>query len=1043
MRGAVQWMADNHVASNILMLVLVVGGLIIGKGIKQEVFPEFELDRISVTVAYPGASPAEVEDGIILPIENAVSGVDNIKRITATASESVGSVSIEIMEGADTDEVLNDVKSEVDRIRTFPEDAEKPNIAKVSNRREVMNLVVYGDVSERAIFEQAERIRDDLLGKPEITQCDLSAVRAEEISIEISEQTLRSYNLTLPRVANIIRSASLDIPGGSIKTEGGEILIRTKEKRYTGEDYGEVVALTQPTGEKVRLRDVATIDDGFSEAEMETSFDGKRAALVNIYRVGDQTPRSISKTVKGYLEELKTQLPSSIDIAIWMDRTEILQSRINLLFKNGLLGVILVLIILTLFLEIRLALWVAIGIVISFLGALIFMPGFDVSINMISLFGFLTVLGIVVDDAIIVGENIYVHYRSGKPLKQASIEGTWEISRAVVFAVLTSVVAFSPLLFAAGTMGKFMRVMPVIVISVLVMSLIESLFILPSHISSKLTESKAKIWSDIEKKRSKFDRFVNWLINKTYEGTLQWVSRNRYITVAIAIASLLITLGFFTGGFIKFVFMPRIDADWIRASLNMVPGTPYDETKMVAERIRAVGVDLIKEYEANRTDGKSDFEHTFVMTGSQRFGSHGLGTTVRSSSTHLAMVNMRFVGADERQINLMEFAREWRKRIGPIPNLESLRMRAELMGSGIDIDIQLAHDEYKSLLQAVERVKSSLENYAGVEEVSDNYSEGKKELKITLKPEAKSLGVTESDLGMQVRSAFYGAEALRLQRGKNEVRVMVRYPEEERRNVSSLNNMRLRTASGGVIPFEQAAYVEETRGYNAINRADRKRVINVMARINQRQTNSDEILSDLTLNVLDRLVQEYPGLTYDLEGENRDRRESMGSLGRGFLFALFVIYALLAIPFKSFLQPFAVMSAIPFGIVGAIIGHLILGYNLSLISAFGIVALSGVVVNDSLVMIDFINRRKEEGYPLRDAVIESGKRRFRPIILTSLTTFFGLSPMMLETSIQARFLVPMAISLGFGVLFATAITLILIPALYLIIEDLKKLFGAA
>lgn len=1040
MRSAIKWMAENHVAANILMLVLVAGGLIIGKSIKQEVFPEFEMDMITVSVVYPGASPTDVETGIVLPLENALSGIDNVKRMTASASESVGSIQLEVMEGGDTDEVLDDVKSEVDRIVIFPEDAEKPVVSKVTNRREVMTLAVYGDASERVIFEQAERVRDELLDKENITQVEISAVRSEEISIEISEENLQRYSLTLNQVANIISRASLDLPGGSVRAEGGEILIRTQQKRYYGGEFDSVTVISTPEGDQVKLSEIANVIDGFERGDYWTKFDGKRAALISVYRVGDQTPRGISTTVKNYIEEVSDKLPPTIGLSIWSDRSVILDQRMFLLIKNGAIGVFLVLIILALFLEIRLAFWVAMGMVISFIGAFMFMPSFDVSINMLSLFAFLVVLGIVVDDAIIVGENIFVHIKKKKPFKQAAVDGTVEISRAVTFAILTSVAAFSPLLFTSGTMGKFMRVVPVVVITVLLLSLIESLFILPAHLSGGLVASKAKLWARIENQRRKVDRFIRWWIDVSYVGTLKWVQRNKYTTVAIAVAVMLVTAGFYGGGFIKFVFMPKIDADWIRVTVNMTPGTTFEETEAAVLTIQEKGLKLVEEYEEKYPNRESDLENTFTTVGSAftRTGSHGRGASL---STNLGQVMMRFKDADERRIDLQQFTREWNKRVGEIPNMDKLTMRAQLMGSGDDIDIQLAHDDYEILLEATERLKFKLSEYGGVTEVNDSYSEGKEEIKLTLKPEAKALGITETDMALQVRSAFYGAEAMRIQRGRNEVRVMVRYPEEDRKTLTSLDQMRLRNASGVEIPLKQAAYIEKGQGYSVISRAERKRVVHVTAKVNARVASPNEILADVTSITLNQMITDYPGLTYDLEGESRNQSESMGSLFQGFLFALFVIYALLAIPFRSFLQPIIVMSAIPFGFVGAVIGHLLLGYNLSMISSMGMIALAGVVVNDSLVMIDFINRNKEEGLSLHDAVLESGKRRFRPIILTSLTTFFGLMPMMLETSIQARFLIPMTISLGFGVLFATAITLVLIPALYLILEDVKRLFG--
>ncbi|MDP8228263.1 MAG: efflux RND transporter permease subunit, partial [Candidatus Electryoneaceae bacterium] len=819
MNGAVKWMAGNHVASNILMLMLVVGGIVIGSSVKQEVFPEAELDMVSITVAYPGASPTEVEDGILQPLERAVSSVDNVKRMISNAGESVGSLSAEVIDGADTDQVLSDIKSEVDRITTFPENSEEPVVSKITNKKEVITLIIYGDVSERAIYEQAERVRDDLLAKPNISQALLKAVRPLEISVEISEENLRRYNLTLNMVAGIIRRSSLDMPGGSIKTEGGEVLIRTNEKRYTGAEFDSVVVFTSPRGERVLLGDIATINDGFAEYDLEALFDGHRAAMVRVFRVGDQTPKGVSTAVKEYIDYISPQLPPSIKVAIWTDSSVILDQRIDLLMRNGRLGFILVLIILALFLEIRLALWVALGAMISFVGAIAFMPVLDASINMLSLFAFLIVLGVVVDDAIIVGENIHVHRKRGKPFFKAAVDGTTEVIRPVVFAVLTTIAAFSPLLFASGMMGKMMSVIPQIVITVLLISLVESMFILPAHLSSGLIKSQARIWVVIENQRQKFDRLVRWMIDSVYAGTLKWVVHYRYTTIAISLALLLGAVGLVTGGYVKFVFSPRIDADVISVSLTMAPGTTFDQTKEVAEYIQDEGMKLVSEYDEERGDGESELLHAFATVGTQAAAGMSTPMSKRSpSGSNLAIVSMLFVDGDTRTMKLQEFSRQWRDRLGPIPGVEKLSFKAVLMQAGEDIDIQLAHEDYGVLVEAVERVKDALAGYGGVEEINDSYIEGKRELKLRLKPEASSLGITETDLALQVRGAFYGAEALRLQRGRNEVKVMVRYPEEARRMMASIENMRIRTPMGGEVPFSQAAYVDDSQGYSSIKR---------------------------------------------------------------------------------------------------------------------------------------------------------------------------------------------------------------------------------
>ncbi len=1040
LKGPIAYMAGHHVAASILMLIFIVGGLIIGGSIKQEVFPEFELDMVSVTVAYPGATPSEVEDAIIRPIEFALSGVDNIKRMNATATEGIGTIVLEVMEGGDVGQVVQDAKAEVDRILTFPEEAEKPVVSKPTNRREVISLIVYGDASERALREQAERIRDDLLVMPNITQVEIAASRPYEISIEIPEENLRKYNLTLARVAAIIRGASLDLAGGSIKAAGGEVLIRTTEKRHTGVEYDSVAVFTHPNGRRVLLGEIAEVRDGFAELDQATLLDGKPAVIVRTFRVGNQRPADISKTVRQYIEERNRELPPSLRLAVYKDMADLLAQRLGLLMKNGAIGLVLVLIILSLFLEIRLAIWVALGIVISFLGSLIAMPSLGISINMVSLFAFLTMLGVVVDDAIVVGENIHVHQRRGKSLLQAAVDGTREVSTAVVFAGVTTVCAFGVLLLIGGFIGKMAGAIPKIVIAVLAVSLIESLFILPSHLSGGVIRSRSRIWDRIEAQRSKVDRILDWFVNEIYGGALDWARRNRYTTFAIAVALLLTTLGIFRAGLIKFVFFPEIEADEVKVTLRMPPGTPFEETCARALRIQRVGEELIREYDAERGDEQSNLRHSLLLLGQELTGggpAHNKGTVF---SSNIAQVRFMLDAPDERSVSTSELAARWREEVGEIPGADQLTFQSDLIRAGGDIELELSHADYGMLLAAVERLKNVLSSYAGVEEVTDTHREGKKEMRLRLRPEASSLGITERDLAMQTRSAFYGAEALRIQRGQNEVKVMVRYPERDRRTMAIMDRMRIRTPRGGEVPFSQAAYVEEGRGFSSIKRTDRRRVVNVTARVDKAIANATEILAELEQGILQALVADYPGLTYKLEGASRDQAESVASLRGALAFGLFLIFAALAVPFRSFLQPLVVMSVIPFGMVGALIGHLLFGYNLSMMSLFGMVALSGVVVNDSLVMIDFINRARREGMPLRDAIMKSGKRRFRPIIMTSLTTFFGLAPMILETSIQARFLVPIALSLGFGILFATAITLLLVPTLYLILEDILGLF---
>lgn len=1039
MNSAVKWMARNHVAANLLMLVLIIGGLIMAPDIKQEVFPEVSLDRVSVTVPYPGAGPEEVEEGIILKIEESLTAIDEIKQIKATAAEGVGTVIAEIYSDADVDLALQDIRSEVDRITTFPEDAEKAIVSKMSNRREVISVVIYGDVGERVLRQQAERIRDDLLTLPDITQVDLSGVRPFEITLEVSEQTLKRHGLTLDQVAAAIRSASLDLPGGTVKTRSGEILLRTKERRYWGPEYADIVILANPDGTQVTLGEIATVIDGFADSETYGRFDGKPAAMVQVFRIGDQKPTEISERIIDYVEREREKLPPSLNLSIWNDTTEIFTSRMNLLQKNALLGLSLVIIILGLFLEIRLAGWVMLGIPISFFGTLFLMPALDVSINMVSLFAFILALGILVDDAIVVGENIYEQRQRGKPFARAAVDGALEVAIPVTFSILTTVAAFLPLLFISGMMGKFIGVIPVIVITLLLVSLVESLLVLPAHLSfGKARTGTTGILGRIDSVRRLFGRGLEAFVNGPYLKVLKLNIDYRYASLAIGVIFLLLTVGVVKNGIVKFTFMPEVDGDKINASIHMNEGVSIEETGKVASLVLAKAMETVEEFDADRNDSVLRNIYS-VVGGTVAGGGPGGGST--STATNLATISMFLTESEQRGIPATAISDVWRSKVPDLPGVDSITYQSTLVHMGANIDVLLAHRDFDALEKASNRIRQALSEYQGVTDIEDSYARGKREIKLRLKPEARTLGITEQDLARQVRAAFYGTEALRIQRGRNEIKVMVRYPEEDRRRLYNFETMRIRTPDNDEIPILQAAEISEGLGFSEINRTDRKRVINVSATVNSQQANAQEILSDLRQGLLPRLVADYPGLSWDLEGEEKERKESLGSMMGGFELSLIAIFTLLAIPFRSYSQPLLIMAAIPFGMIGAVLGHIIMGYNLSMLSLFGLVALSGVVVNDSLLLIDKANRNRKDKMPLKEAIIAAATRRFRPIMLTSLTTFFGLMPMILETSVQAKFLIPMAISLGFGILFGTGIILLLIPALYMILEDIRALVG--
>ncbi|MCK4691018.1 MAG: efflux RND transporter permease subunit, partial [Desulfuromonadales bacterium] len=951
MNGAIKWMARNHVAANLLMMVLLLGGFIMAPSIKQEIFPEVSLDRVSVSVAYPGAGPEEVEEGIILKIEESLSAVDGIKQLKATANEGSGSVIAEVYSDVDVDDVLQDIKSEIDRISTFPEDAEKPIISKLSNRREVISVVIYGEASEQVLREQAEQIRDELLELPDITQVDLSGVRPFEITIEVPEENLRSYNLTLDQVAARIRAASLDLPGGTIKTSGGEILLRTKERRYWGPEYADITIIGKADGSQVRLGEIANVIDGFADSETYGRFDGKPAAMVKVFRIGEQKPTEISARVIAYVDQKGQESPESLQLAIWNDTTEIFNSRMSLLQKNAMIGLTLVVIILGLFLEIRLAAWVMLGIPISFFGTLFVMPWLGVSINMISLFAFILALGILVDDAIVIGENIFEHRQQGKPYAQAAIDGALEVAIPVTFSILTTIAAFLPLIFVSGMMGKFIQVIPVIVITLLLMSLIESLLVLPAHLSfGKARSQNGGLLGRIDRVRQRFGDSLERFINGPYLQLLKLNLNFRYASLAIGLTALLLTIGIIKGGLIKFTFMPEIDGDRITVAIQMNRGVPIEETGRVADLILQKGLETVAEYDAERPAGDSILRNVYTVVGGNIAGG-GPGGGSSTTATHMSNIAMFLTKSELRDIPATEISTTWRKKVGEIPGIDSLTFRSNLVRMGANIDVLLAHQDFAALEQSSERIRTALAAYQGVSDIEDTYARGKREIKLKLKPAARTLGITESDLGRQIRAAFYGAEALRLQRGRNELKVMVRYPDADRRELWNFETMRIRTPTGQEIPLTQAAEIIEGYGFWEINRTDRKRVINVSATVDGQQANAQEIITDLKRNLLPQLVADYPGLTWDMEGEEKERSESLGSMLNGFKLAMVAIFTLLAIPFRSYSQPLLIMAAIPFGMIGAVLGHIIMGFNLSLLSLFGLVALSGVVINDSLLLI--------------------------------------------------------------------------------------------
>ena len=1031
--GAISWMARNPVAANLIMLFLIIGGVMTARIIKQEVFPVFDVDTIVVSVPYPGASPEEVERGIIVAIEEAVRDIEGVKRVSSSSAENSGSIVIELLTSANDYKVLQDVKSAIDRITTLPEDAERPIVNLIEVKSPVITIVLYGDIDDLYLRDLAENVRDELLQKPEISTVELKGVKPFEISIEIPQDTLRRYGLTLNDVARIVRAASLDYSGGGVKAKGGEILLRVKERRDFGEEYGNIPIVSRPDGTIVTLGEMATIIDAFADTDVSSYFNEMPAIMVNVSREGNQTPMEVAGAVKEYLEVLKTQLPEGIGVSTFDDRSVHYQERVNLLLRNAAIGLTLVLITLGMFLNPRLAFWVTLGIPVSFMGALMFLPSFDVSINMVSLFAFIMALGIVVDDAIVVGENIYTYRQQKANGVEAAEKGTKEVAMPVVFAVLTNIVAFLPMLFLEGAMGKIFRVIPIVVCLIFFMSLIESLFILPAHLAhSKIEKKKNKKPGRLTRFQEKVSDLLENFIKNRYQPALKVFLHYRYLTLAFGVAILMIVVVYVASGRVAISFSPKAEADVVIVGLELPYGTPAEETKRVVSLLIDAGKKALEPY-----GGKEVYEGIYAQIGESNSTLASFGMI---SGGHAANIKFYLIKSEFRDFTGEQFSNEWREQMGEIPGVEKIFFQVMEMGppAGSPVDIQISHDDTEVLEAAAEDIAQALTNFSNTKDIDDGFAPGKPQFDFKLKPEAYSLGLTPYEVGAQVRASFYGAEALRIQRGRSEVKVMVRLPEEDRRKELSIEDFLVRSPMGGEIPLSEAAELKRGRAYTKIERMYGKKTINVTANVDPLDT-KDLVMNEVKKDIMPQIARKYPGLTYSTEGMDRDIKEMQEKLMTNFFIAMIAIYLMLGVVFKSYIQPLIIMAAIPFGIIGAVLGHLMMGFDISMISMMGMVALSGVVLNDSLVFIDFVNKMRKEGKSSIESVITAGGRRFRPILLTTLTTFFGLAPMIFETSFQARILVPMAISLGYGIVFATIITLVLVPCLYMVVEDIKKL----
>ena len=1057
MRNLIKWFSRNNVAANFIMVLVLLAGISTWLKLKKEIFPETSTNVVSVSIPYPGATPEEVEKGVCIPIEEALRDLQGIDVMRSTAANSLGVVYVEVSGDSEVRDVLDDMKTRVDAIDNFAENIESPVYEEVLIKNQVLTVAISADANEQTLRGYADRIRNGMLsyvpkkpdnwldkfissfsGEAGVSQVELTGIRPYEISIELSEDAMNAYGVSFDDVATAVRASSIDLPGGAVRTEAGEILLKTESKRYSAEQFEGIAVISRADGTVVPLSSIANVIDGFEDVDLTSRFNGKNAATLQVFRVGNEDTLKVANAAISYLQSIRNDLPADVSIEIWNDNSKYLKGRLNLLKKNAIWGLILVLIILSLFLRPSLAALVTLGIPVSFTGAIWMMPYTDISINMITLFAFILVLGIVVDDAIVVGENVFKRMRAGECPKLASWRGTHEVGIVVIFGVLTTAAAFTPMLGISGVSGKIWRNIPWIVIPTLLFSLVQSKLILPAHLALLKPIKPNENQNIILRFQSKVSYGMEIFVDRIYRPTLKLALQGRYIVVTVFVSLFLISVGLIVGERIKWEFFPEVEAEIISTKVKMIEGVAFESTSEAVLKIEEAAKKLDQNYREKY--GVPLIKNMLATVGSQPFKT-GF-SPITPTGDNLGEVAIEILPGSDRSVTARELAADWRVITGSIPAASEVSFQSQSAGSGNAIDLELSGENMEDLLEATELVKRKLSEIEGIIDISDSNVLGKRQVSLkSLLPEGESTGLRLSDVGKQMRQAFYGEEVQRLQRGRDEVKVMVRYPKKNRLSIDDVETMKIRTKGGNKVPLSSLVELEEGRSKSVIRRTERLRAIRIAADIDRGNpnANANQARRNLENNMLSEFGELYPGIKYEFYGEQKDQAQSMEELQTSSLFALLVVFVLMAIPLGSYIQPGIVMSVIPFGIVGAIIGHILMGANISIMSMCGIVALSGVVVNDSLVLVDYVNRHRIRGKSIVDAAWEAGAARFRPIVLTSLTTFAGLSPMLFETDLQAKFLIPMAISLGFGILFATFITLILVPCVYLLLEDLKSL----
>jgi multidrug efflux pump subunit AcrB len=1023
MQKFIAFLVKYPIWSNVMLFSILGFGLISFFQMRYSFFPEIQTGIIQIQVAYPGASPQEVEEGVVLKIEENLEGIEGIDRITSVSRENIGTVNVEAEYGLDINRLLADVKNAVDRISSFPQGSEKPVIFEQKFRSRTLSIVLYGETDLFNLKIIAENLRDELLAAPQISQVVIAGLPNPEIAIEVAETDLRRYQLTFNEIANAVRSANINISGGKFDTAEEEILIRAYGRKYFAKELENIPIRGNRDGTVTLLKDVAVVKERWEDIPDKSYYNGHNSVVLSVDKTADEDILEVANISKEKIKQFN-DTNQQIKAILLDDRTVSLKQRLNLLKNNGLIGLALVIITLGFFMNLRLSFWVSIGIPFSFAGMFIVASLVGITINAISTFGMIIVVGILVDDGIVVGENIFAHYERGKPAIQSAIDGTLEMIAPVFTSVATTIIVFLPFFFLEGFLGKFIWHMALVVVASLAFSLVEAFIILPSHLAHSKGLHPHK---DDPQIRKKFEQVIHYLIHKTYAPSLKFAIQHKWITLTIPIGFFLITIGLLGGGIIGATPFPYIDGDTLPINVSLVSGSQEADTDSLLSKLERISLAVNEELKREREDGADIILGIRREIGRNDFGEAGSNT---------GKLTLELLDGETRNMDSFLISSLIREKVGIVPEAQNITFGRQGF-FGKPVSISLLGNDLNQLNDARDLLISELENMASLKDITDSNQEGRRELNIRLKPRAYALGLRLSDVAGQVRRGFFGQEVQRIQRGRDEVKVWVRYRPEDRMALGFLDQMRIRTPSGEEYPFSELATYEIDRGLIVINHLDKKREIKVEANLADEKDDLPPILADIQSNILPPILAQVRGVQVSFEGQSRSQEKEAKSMQRTFPLALLGMFILVVLVFRSYIQAFLIFSLIPLGIIGSIWGHGIQGVQLSFLSLYGILALSGIIINDSIVFVDQINRNLREGQKIVDAVFNAGIARFRPILLTTFTTAFGLAPIILEGSRQAQFLIPMAVSVAYGLIFGTFILLLVLPAGFLALNKIR------